>query len=60
MPDNIKCHELCQYGYQKSVMIRQNDLSDKESVKRNKIIKKSKKTKFPIFPLYFWANSIVK
>ena len=47
-------------GIKGSVSIRQNDLRNLESFLRNKTFRKIQKTKMPIIPLYFGANSIVK
>ena len=43
LSDDIKCHELWQYGYQKKLLISQNDLKHLESFYSNKILEKSQK-----------------
>ena len=47
-------------GIKRSVSIRQNDLTDLESFRKNKIFENLQKTKMQIFPLYFGAKSFVK
>ena len=47
-------------GIKRSVLIRQNDLTDLESFHKNKIFENLQKTKMQIFPLYFGEKSFVK
>ena len=62
MQDDIICYELWQYGYQKkrSISIRQNDLTDLESFRKNTIFENLQKTNMQIFHLYFGADTFVK
>ena len=57
MPDDIKRHKVCQFGYQKN-RIDLNNLSKAfKIICQEKLNKKKQKTEIAIFHLYFQVDS---
>ena len=60
MPYYIKCHKVCQYGYQKNCIEQTNRSMAMVILKNEKRQTKMQKAEIQFFCFYFSANSFVK
>ena len=61
MPSDIKCHKVCQYGYQKNRLDKTNWYMGFKIIKKtHNLAKNKKKVKFHYFTIVHFSNSFVK